>query len=150
MKPCDTQSDYDSVRSYFCCTGFNCAESTMQLLKLKRKIIISPDMVKAMSGFGGGMQRGLVCGAVTASVAALGLLTGRKKPEEPREPSAKAVRTFLAEFERTFGALTCDKLIADLEPKSQEMYEHCAHFVIGSVKILTEMIADGGLKATLG
>lgn len=137
-----TQADRDSVKDYFYCNGFNCAESTMYLLMSKGTLDVPPDMIKAMSGFGGGMQRGLVCGAITASVAALGLLTGRKAPGESREPSANAVQAFLEEFEYNFGALSCNELTAGLKSKSDEMYAHCTQFVIGAVKIVSKIAED--------
>lgn len=137
-----TQADQDNVKDYFNCTGLNCAESTIKLLISMDTLDIHSDMIKAMSGFGGGMQRGLVCGAITAAVAALGLLTGRKEPGESREPSANAVRAFLEEFEFNFGSLMCSELTAGFKPKSDEMYAHCTQFVTGAAKIVSKIVEE--------
>ncbi|MGI6331209.1 MAG: C-GCAxxG-C-C family protein [Zhaonellaceae bacterium] len=140
-----TNSEWDLIKDYFYRNGLNCAESTVRLFSSMGKYEIPKDLIKAMSGFGGGMQRGLTCGAVTASVALLGLFTGRTEPNESREPSAQAVRTYLEEFEKRFGSLTCNKLKADFESKSDEMYEHCAKFVTGSVEIITNILKQPSL-----
>lgn len=134
------KSDWDLVKGYFHSNGLNCAESTVRLLDSLGKYEIPPNLIKTMSGFGGGMQRGLTCGAVTASVAILGLFTGRTEPNESREPSAQAVRTYLEEFEKRFGSLICEKLKADFKSKSDEMYAHCAKFVTESVEIILNIL----------
>lgn len=138
-------SEWDLVKDYFYRGGLNCAESTVRLLASMGKYEIPKDLIKAMSGFGGGMQRGLTCGAVTASVALLGLFTGRTEPSESREPSAQAVRIYLEEFEKRFGSLICEKLKADFESKSEEMYAHCAKFVTASVEIVVNILKELGL-----
>lgn len=140
--------DWDVVKDYFHSNGLNCAESTVRLLKSQGKYDIPQDLIKTMSGFGGGMQRGLTCGAVTASVALLGLFTGRTEPSESREPSAQVVRTYLDEFEKRFGSLTCTNLKAGFESKSAEMYAHCAKFVTGSVEIITMILEQAGYFKT--
>jgi len=137
-----TNSEWDLIKDYFHRGGLNCAESTVRLLASMGEYEIPKDIMQTMSGAGGGMQRGLTCGAVTASVALLGLFTGRTEPSEPREPSAQAVRTYLEEFEKRFGSLICEKLKAGFESKSDEMYEHCAKFVTGSVEIVADILKE--------
>jgi C_GCAxxG_C_C family probable redox protein len=136
------ENDWVQIKDYFNCNGLNCAESTVRLLDSLEKYEIPPYLIKTMSGFGGGMQRGLTCGAVTASVALLGLFTGRTEPWQSREPSAQAVKTYLEAFEKRFGSLTCEQLKGDFKSKTDEMYAHCAKFVTGSVEIITEILAE--------
>ncbi|WP_213951000.1 C-GCAxxG-C-C family protein [Tepidanaerobacter syntrophicus] len=135
-------ADWNSVKDYFNANGFNCAESTVKLIMSKDIIDIPVDMIKMMSGFGGGMQRGLVCGAVIAGIATLGLATGRKDPTESREPSAKAVQAFLEEFEFNFGSILCNELTKGFNLKSNEMYAHCTQFVTGAANIVVKIIRD--------
>jgi|GEM_PF-417389 len=142
----ETGSPWDLVKDYFHSNGFNCAESTVHLFSSLGKHDIPPDLIKTMTGFGGGMQRGLTCGAVTASVALLGLFTGRTEPSQSREPSAQAVKMYLAEFEKRFGSLTCHRLKAGFESKSAEMYVHCAKFVKESVDIINEILSKTEIK----
>ena len=98
--------------TYFYKGGLNCAETTLRCLIEEGVIDAPPETVRMMTGFGGGMQRGTTCGAVVGAVAALGWVTGRTEPEQAREPSAKAVREFLREFENSFGTLNCKELQA--------------------------------------
>jgi C_GCAxxG_C_C family probable redox protein len=129
----------DVIETSFKNKGLNCAETTMRLLA-EAYSDLPKDMQKMMTGFGGGMQRGLTCGAVTAAVAAIGMKTGRLEMEESREPSAKAVRAFLDRFEAEFGALTCDRLTEGFTSKSDEMYRHCGRFVAFSADLAIKII----------
>ncbi len=132
---CADQDLMQTVRKVFYNGGLNCAETTMRVL-IERGVVEDNDgLRRMMSGFGGGMQRGLVCGAVTASVAAIGLKTGRINPDEPRELSAQAVAAFLQAFEARYGALECRELSRDYTSKSAEMYQYCADIVAGAAEM---------------
>lgn len=99
-----------------------------------------------MTGFGGGMQRGTTCGAVVGAVAALGWATGRTEPEQAREPSAKAVREFLREFENSFGTLNCRELqaayVKEHALKSEGMYRSCTVFVERAIELVRDILAQ--------
>lgn len=129
-----------AVHKYFYNGGLNCAESTVRLFAELTGSDIPHDLIKVMSGFGGGMQRGLTCGAVTASVALLGFYTGRTETYESREPSAVVVGEYLKKFEDKFSALTCCELCKGYMSKSDEMYDHCTQFVTESVKIIANIL----------
>ena len=131
----------DVINDYFKNGGLNCAETTMRVMTSVFPELPS-EAQKMMTGFGGGMQRGLVCGAVTAAVAAIGLKTGRMEPDESREPSAIAVRRFLDEFEAEFGALNCDKLTEKYVSKSDEMYGYCRKFIAFSANLAYKIIKE--------
>lgn len=126
----------DKIKEYFYCGGLNCAESTMRLLIQELGLDAEPEMIRAMSGFGGGMQRGLTCGAVTAAVAALGIKFGRTEPDMDRKASADAVSSFLSSFETAFGSLACSELINGFESKSDEMYAHCVSYIAAAAKLV--------------
>ncbi len=127
------------IRAVFYNGGLNCAETTLRLLIERGSVNADISSQKMMSGFGGGIQKGLVCGAVIAAVAALGIKTGRISPEKSREPSAQAVRAFLESFEARFGGLMCCELTRDYVAKSEEMYDHCVDYVAAAIE-LTESL----------
>ena len=71
-------------------------------------------------GFGGGMgKNGLVCGAVSVGIMAIGLRAkGREKAEV-----YKLVDTFLTDFKEHFGTVNCRELLgADLKTEEGMKY----------------------------
>lgn len=74
----------ESIDRYFYIGGFNCAETTLTVLRESGLVHIEPVTTKLMTGFGGGMAKGYVCGSVIAAVAALGDRYGRTSPEQDR------------------------------------------------------------------
>jgi len=134
------------VRQYFYNGGPNCAESSVRCL-IEGGVIEAPmDVVRMMTGFGGGMQRGSTCGAVVGAVAALGWVTGRTEPDEPRTESAAAVKEFLKRFEAEFGTLSCRELqatyVKEHALKSDGMYRKCTVFVEKAVDIVKEILKE--------
>lgn len=125
------------------------AESTLRCLIEDGVIAPPPEVVRMMTGFGGGMQRGTTCGAVVAAVAAIGWATGRTEPGQSREPSAAAVREFLRRFEETFGSLTCRELqavyVKEHALKSEGMYRSCTAFVEKAVELAQDILGRASL-----
>lgn len=138
------------VTTYFYKGGLNCAETTLRCLIEGGVINAPPETVRMMTGFGGGMQRGTTCGAVVGAVAALSWATGRIEPEQAREPSAKAVRAFLREFENSFGTLNCRELQAvyakEHALKSEGMYRSCTVFVERAIELVRDILAQTNAK----
>jgi C_GCAxxG_C_C family probable redox protein len=132
--------------TYFYKGGLNCAETTLRCLIEEQVIDAPPETVRMMTGFGGGMQRGMTCGAVVGAVAALGWAAGRTEPEQDREPSAKMVRAFLQEFESSFGTLNCRELqtayVKEHAIKSEGMYRCCTIFVERAIELVQEILAQ--------
>ncbi len=130
------------ARDFFHKTGLSCSESTMELLQRIGKLADMPELTKSMSGFGGGMHRGLACGAVTGAVAALGAYCGRHLRGAPKEPLNSAVEAFLNEFESRFGSLTCDALIKDSGLSPEEQHKVCTGFVTAAVEIASRIMDE--------
>ncbi len=132
--------------TYFYKGGLNCAETTLRCLIEEQVIDAPPETVRMMTGFGGGMQRGTTCGAVVGAVAALGWVAGRTESEQDREPSAKVVRTFLQEFENSFGTLNCRELqaayVKEHALKSEGMYRSCTVFVERAMELVRVILAQ--------
>lgn len=141
---------HPEVTEYFYSGGLNCAESTLRCLIENGIIDAPPEAVRMMTGFGGGMQRGTTCGAVIASVAALGWVTGRTEPEQSRQPSAEAVREFLRAFEDTFGTLNCRELqavyVKEHALKSEGMYRRCTVFVEKAIELVQAILAQNAAE----
>lgn len=101
-----------SSKDYFM-EGSNCSEST--LLGISEAIGVKCKFIPQMaSGFGGGFGRhGEVCGAISGSVMALGLVYGRKdtKDKEAKEKIYGIVDEYLKKFKEKYGTLSCRELI---------------------------------------
>ena len=134
------------VKQYFYKGGLNCAETTLKCLIEDGVIDIPEESVRMMSGFGGGMQRGSICGAVTGAVTAIGVARGRTEPGEDRKPSAAAVREFLKRFEEEFGTLYCKELqktyVKDHALKSPGMYRACTVFVERAIELTKDILQE--------
>jgi len=113
--------------------GFNCAETTLSLLCETGAIRVGKDAVRMMTGFGGGMARGELCGSVVAVVAAIGSLYGRDNPTQSREPSKARVAAYLDRFIANFGSVECRQLTSGLELKTEGQYQRCAKIIGGSI-----------------
>ena len=101
-----------SSKDYFM-EGSNCSEST--LLGISEAIGIKCKFIPQIaSGFGGGLGRhGEVCGAISGSVMAIGLVYGRKdtKDREAKEKIYGIVDEYLKKFKEKYGTLSCRELI---------------------------------------
>ncbi|MBQ0059908.1 MAG: C_GCAxxG_C_C family protein [Lachnospiraceae bacterium] len=126
--------------------GLNCAESTLHIL-IERGVIDAPiETVRMMTGFGGGMQRGEVCGALVGAIAAIGWVKGRTETGQDRKPTADAVRTLLKQFEEEFGAIRCEELrqlhSGGVQTKSDKMYRACTPFVERAAEMVEELLKE--------
>lgn len=100
--------------------------------------------------FGAGMgHRGEVCGAVTGSLMALGLVQGRDVGDDPavKERAREMSADLMARFETRAGGLRCIDLIElDLtQPHGSEIYAarglqaQCTEYVVAAIEILEEL-----------
>jgi C_GCAxxG_C_C family probable redox protein len=107
----DIEKTKKSAKDYFL-EGFNCSESTLLGISesLDKKCKFIPQIA---SGFGAGFGRhGEVCGAISGSVMALGLVYGRKDPKDTgtKEKTYEIVDEYLKKFKEKYGTLTCREL----------------------------------------
>lgn len=131
------------INSYFYIGGFNCAETTFKILYQQVCVHGANDQtIKMLTGFGGGVTRGSLCGSVVAVVMALGSAYGRTSPEEPREPSKEIVNKYLDRFLARWGSLHCDQLTRGFPHKTEAQYEHCRHIIASSIGCFLEVMGE--------
>lgn len=133
-----------AIDRYFYIGGFNCAETTLTVLRERGLVQIEPAATRMMTGFGGGMTRGYVCGAVIAAVAALGQRFGRTSTDESREPSKQKVGEFLDHFSQRYSSVNCADLIRGYKSKTPEQYEHCKHILLTAIGAFQQTVKDKG------
>ena len=92
-------------------SGVNCSQAILATYGPEQGL--APlDCLKVSSGFGGGMRRAEVCGAVTAAFMVLGLRYG---PQDISDTSKEAVYAQVTEFSSRFegrcGSILCHDLL---------------------------------------
>ena len=84
----------------------NCAECIMYAANEEYNLNLSEQTLKVMSGFGGGMATGDVCGMLTGSVGVLGIIftevRGHKSPIV-----REMTREFIKRFNEKLGYIRC-------------------------------------------
>jgi len=90
-------------------SGFHCAEVISKALLETFSGEAHPEVVKAASGFGGGIAGSMqeLCGAFTGGVIALGVLTGRKDPGDDLKDCGALTHQYKGRFLSQFGSLKC-------------------------------------------
>ena len=130
--------------------GLCCSESVLQAVAESRGIQ-SELIPKIATGFCAGVARtGGICGAVSGSVLAISLVTGRSNAQEPREENHRLVRLFLSECEARFGSTNCEKLIGCRldSPEGQQLFkdhnlrEKCAGFTSEAARLASQLLND--------
>lgn len=90
--------------------GFNCCEATL-LASVEHFKIETDCSPSVASVFGGGFAgHGCTCGAVTATLMAIGLLYGRKKKEDSIAIAEEKATDFLAFCKEEISTIFCKEL----------------------------------------
>lgn len=130
----------DEIEKRFYIGGFNCAETTLSILIETGAIDADKNIIKMMTGFGGGMTKGYLCGSVIAATSALGLLYGRTSPEQSREVSKDIVNQYMDTFLKEYKTVQCGELISHLEKKTEGQYTFCKKIIETSVNAFFNVI----------
>jgi C_GCAxxG_C_C family probable redox protein len=145
------ESVVNTAEKYFIDQKYNCSEAV--LLALGQAWGVSSDALPLIAGgFGGGVgKKGLICGALSGAVMAIGLRLGSPDPTdtEKRELVVRHVAQLLDRFRDSYGETDCRKLIGcDLSTpegarKAKEekiRTEKCRHFVRRAVELAQKIV----------
>ena len=101
--------------------GSNCAQSVLRAFSAELGL---PEETaqRIACGFGGGMCRGEVCGAVTGALMVLGLRFGPRDAADSaaKEETCRLVEEFTGAFEGRCGSLICRELRDGEAPTAEE------------------------------
>lgn len=133
-------------------SGFNCSQAVLGVFCEELGLDLGT-AYRISSGFGGGMRRGEVCGAVTGALMALGLRYGFfiEGDTENKDKIAVLTQEFLKRFEAMNGSFICKDLLgynSSIEEEKAIIVEKglfdtvCPKAIIDAVTILEEMISD--------
>jgi C_GCAxxG_C_C family probable redox protein len=102
----------DKVKKYYAKEyDLNCAEVMMYASNEEYNLNLKSDTFKTMASFGGGMAIESVCGAITGSLAVIGILFTKERAHESERVKILC-KEFFQRFEAELGTDNCAKLKA--------------------------------------
>ncbi|HBX22352.1 MAG TPA: hypothetical protein DEF34_01770 [Desulfotomaculum sp.] len=126
-------------------SGYNCSEAIFTAFRELVAPDLNPELVRVFTGYGGGLgHAGCMCGALTGSVAILGLLTGRVNNEGDREKCYEHARNFHDRFEQKYSA-TCCRVLNPHPFDTTEHLKNCLKITGNTAKMLTEYLTEKNL-----
>lgn len=121
--------------------GFNCAEAMIYAANEEYGLMLDKKALKTMAAFGGGMGVEETCGALTGSLAVLGILFVDDKASESNK-----IRTLSKEFVESFR----QKLNTENCKKLKDMYRKdngkCDFIVETAAEVLDEIVCREGFR----
>lgn len=133
-------------------SGFNCSQAVLSVfceeLNYDRDLAL-----KISTGFGGGIRKGEVCGAVSGAIMALGLKYGHniEGDTQTKSKAYSLTKEFINRFEEKNGTIVCKKLLG-YDLSNQEEYEYllekeifknmCPVFIKDVIDILDAMFSE--------
>lgn len=117
--------------------NLNCAETIIYAANERYELNLDKKALKSMAAFGGGMGIGDVCGAITGSLAVLGIVF-----VEDRAHESGKIKEISAEFFNRFQAIFKEKNCIELKEKFANYEERCSKMVYAAGKILEELIEE--------
>lgn len=125
--------------------GYNCAEAIYLTFREYLAPEMDPETVKLVTGFGGGVgQAGCMCGALSSSIVALNMLTGRTSNEISRDDCYACSKEFHDRFKARFGA-TCCRVLNSSPFESREHLTTCLKITGNTAKLLMEYLQENNL-----
>lgn len=117
--------------------NLNCAEVMIYAANEEYKLNLSHDTLKTMSAFGGGMSVGSVCGAITGSLAVLGIMFTNNISHESNIIKELSKKLFY-KYDNKLGLRDC----IDLKNKYHNDELRCSIMVETAADVLDEIITE--------
>lgn len=130
--------------------GFNCSQAVLSVFS-KELGIDWETALKIATGFGGGMRKGEVCGAVTGAIMAIGLKEGHfiEGDLNTKEKAYALTREFEDRFEKLNGSIICKDILGydiSIEENREIIKEKglfdtiCPKVIKNAIDILEDML----------
>lgn len=124
----------EKAKEYYL-SGYNCAEAILHAARDMYRLPIEQETMKIASGFGKGMFSLSTCGAVTAGIMTISLLTGRKDASE-KMSAAVWVKQFQKDVHEKLNTLQCAALLE----QNKQQGRGCANIVTMTAEVLQNII----------
>lgn len=116
--------------------GYNCAEAVLLAAVELYELGLDHEVVRLATGFGGGLGRELVCGALSGAILALGAVFGRCQIEQDVNLLKEQRERLTAEFHRELGSFQC----FDLKAENKEDCVRCVRVAAAALeKVLPDL-----------
>lgn len=120
----------------------NCAECMLMAANEEYDLKLQKETIKSMSAFGGGMGVGGVCGAVTGSIAALGIMFTEERGH--KSPHVKIMTgDFINKFKNSLKEIDCIPL---KETYFKNTDDRCIKMMEVAADTLEQVIIEGKKK----
>ena len=127
----------DKVNKYYTKEyDLSCAEVMIYAASDEYNMNLKSETLKTMSAFGGGMGIESVCGAITGSLAVIGILFTKEKAHEG-DRVKKLCQEFFQKFQTKLSANNC----ATLKAKYKKEDTGCRVMIETATKILDEIVS---------
>ncbi|MFH1911323.1 MAG: C-GCAxxG-C-C family protein [Pseudomonadota bacterium] len=123
-------------------SGLHCAEAISKTLLETYAGKAHPQVIKAASAFGGGIDGSTeeLCGAFTGGVIALGSLLGRQTGGDDLRDCGALIKAFKSRFLNQFGSLNCRDILDGFS--EQETPLGCPKLTAEAALILADLLDD--------
>ena len=126
----------DKINKYYTKEyDLNCSEVMMYAASDEYNMNLKSDTFKTMSSFGGGMGIESICGAITGSLAVIGILFTKERAHEG-DLVKKLCQEFFQKFEANLGTNNC----AELKVKYRKEDVGCRTMIEVAAIILDEIV----------
>lgn len=115
--------------------NLSCSETIIYAANEEYNLELDKNTLKTMAAFGGGMAIESVCGAISGSLAVLGIMFIKEKAHES-DKIKELTKEFFQKFEEKFGTDNCCKLKAGYRTEESR----CSVIVYAAAEILDEII----------
>ena len=116
---------------------YNCAEKIVRGANIAYGLELPDAALRMMSGFGGGMGGGEVCGTISGAVAVLSYLLVRDQAHTATELKP-ATQRFIKEFREQLGVTQC----IELRPKYRTKEHGCDYIITTAASILDGIVQE--------
>jgi C_GCAxxG_C_C family probable redox protein len=126
----------DKINKYYSKEyDLNCAEVIIYSANEEYNMNLKADTFKTMASFGGGMGIESVCGAITGSIAVIGILFTKERAHES-DRVKNLCKEFFQKFEEKLGTDNCAKL----KEKYRNDEIRCSVMIETAAEILDEIV----------
>lgn len=133
----------DSACAYYK-HGFNCAEAMLLAINDEYKLHLPRESIRLAAGFGNGMGKESVCGAMTGAIAGLGAMLVQSSDKQTPGFSALCA-AWANTFEKDLGSDLC----SDLKPRFKTAAQGCLETVRRTAQSFERFMQVHGLPAEL-